>query len=65
MIRFNRKGGFNIPFCKKPNRFAQAYVTKIVNQVSNVSKLITAKDFEFKCQSFEKTILEAKPGDIN
>ncbi|MBN1578598.1 MAG: Dam family site-specific DNA-(adenine-N6)-methyltransferase, partial [Chitinispirillaceae bacterium] len=33
MIRFNAKGGFNVPFCKKPTRFAQAYVTKIVNQV--------------------------------
>ena len=33
MIRFNRKGEFNIPFCRKPQRFAQAYVTKIVNQV--------------------------------
>lgn len=38
MIRFNRKGGFNIPFCRKPNRFAQAYVTKITNQVAWVAK---------------------------
>ena len=38
MIRFNRKGGLNIPFCKKPNRFAQAYVTKIVNKVGNKSQ---------------------------
>lgn len=59
MIRFNRKGGFNIPFCKKPNRFAKAYVTKIVNQVEAVEKIITHKDIEFKCQSFEKTINEA------
>jgi DNA adenine methylase len=45
MIRFNRKGEFNIPFCRKPQRFAQAYVTKIVNQVSYVSHLLKAKDF--------------------
>ena len=64
MIRFNRKGGFNIPFCKKPNRFAQAYVTKIVNQVANINKLIVFKDFEFKCQAFEDTISEASKGDI-
>lgn len=64
MIRFNRKGGFNIPFCRKPQRFAQSYVTKIVNQVAHVSKLIKAKDFEFKCQDFEKTIGEAKKEDI-
>jgi DNA adenine methylase len=64
MIRFNRKGGFNIPFCRKPQRFAQAYVTKITNQVEWVSKIIKSKDFTFKCQDFNKTISEAKPNDI-
>jgi DNA adenine methylase len=59
MIRFNRKGEFNIPFCRKPQRFAQAYVTKIVNQVSFVSRLCKIKDFTFKCQSFDKTIRES------
>ena len=33
MIRFNKKGRFNVPFGHKPNRFAQAYITKIVNQI--------------------------------
>ena len=64
MIRFNRKGGFNIPFCRKPQRFAQAYITKITNQVSWVSKLIKAKDFTFKCQDFNKTIEEASSSDV-
>ena len=64
MIRFNRKGGFNIPFCRKPQRFAQAYITKITNQVSWASKLIKAKEFTFKCQDFSKTIEEASPTDI-
>ena len=40
MIRFNRKGALNIPFCKKPKRFARAYVTKIVNQVSRRQSFI-------------------------
>ncbi|MCP4704303.1 MAG: Dam family site-specific DNA-(adenine-N6)-methyltransferase, partial [candidate division Zixibacteria bacterium] len=64
MIRFNRKGGFNIPFCRKPQRFAHAYVTKIVNQVSHVSRLLKAKDFVFKRQSFDKTISEGNSDDI-
>jgi DNA adenine methylase len=64
MIRFNRKGGFNIPFCRKPQRFAQAYITKIANQVSWASKLIRAKEFTFKCQDFNKTIEEASSTDI-
>lgn len=64
MIRFNRKGGFNIPFCRKPQRFAQAYVTKIVNQIAHVSRLLKTKDFVFKCQDFEKTILDGRSDDI-
>lgn len=64
MIRFNKKGEFNIPFCRKPNRFAQAYVTKIVNQVDVVAKILAAKEFHFVCQNFEQTIREAKHGDI-
>ena len=64
MIRFNQSGGFNVPFCRKPKRFAQAYITKITNQVSHVGRLIRAKDFVFRRQSFEKTITQAGARDI-
>jgi DNA adenine methylase len=64
MIRFNKKGGFNIPFCRKPQRFAPAYVTKIANQVAWVSKIIKVRDFTFKCQDFNKTVRNASPNDI-
>ncbi len=64
MIRFNRKGEFNIPFCKKPHRFAQAYVTKIVNQLSHVSHVIRTKDFVFERQDFSETIDQATSEDI-
>jgi DNA adenine methylase len=64
MIRFNRKGELNIPFCRKPERFAQAYMTKIVNQVSCVEKLLRTKTFVFKCQDFSQTIKDADPRDM-
>jgi DNA adenine methylase len=64
MIRFNRKGEFNIPFCRKPQRFAQAYVTKIVNQVNCLEKLLHTRNFAFKCQDFSATIGEASSGDM-
>ena len=64
MIRFNRKGGFNIPFCRKPNRFAQSYVTRIVNQIDWVGKIIKEKEFTFKCQDFSKTIDESSSNDV-
>jgi DNA adenine methylase len=64
MIRFNKKGGHNVPFCKKPNRFAKAYITKIVNQVDNIQKIIKNNDYTFLNQSFEKTIVMASEEDI-
>lgn len=63
MMRFGKKGNWNIPFCKKPNRFAPAYITKIVNQVNNVA-LIIKPQWTLINQSFEKTILEATKDDL-
>lgn len=59
MMRFNRKNEFNVPYGHKPERFAKAYVTKIVNQVANVERLIREHDWTFVCQSFEQTIANA------
>lgn len=63
MMRFNKKGEWNIPFCKKPERFAQAYVTKIVNQVSKVSNVIKP-EWVFTNKQFSETIPLAQKGDI-
>ncbi len=64
MIRFNRKGELNIPFCHKPQRFSQSYITKIVNQVEYVSHLLATHKFVFKCQSFKETIKAGTAKDI-
>ena len=49
LIRFNRQGHFNTPFCKKPERFRPAYITKICNQVQWASDAIRGRDWEFVC----------------
>ncbi len=64
MIRFNKKGGHNVPFCKKPNRFAKSYVTKIVNQVDNIDKIIRSSDYLFIYQDFRETIKMANKDDV-
>lgn len=64
MMRFNRQGDWNIPFCKKPNRFAPAYVTKICNQIAAASRVINRGEWEFYNQDFIDTIREAQKGDI-
>jgi DNA adenine methylase len=65
MMRFGSKGNWNIPFCKKPNRFAQAYITKIVNQLAVVSQVIKPEpDWVFYNKSFEDIIPVAAENDI-
>jgi len=56
MIRFNKSNNFNVPYGHKPNRFAKAYITKIVNQVRHFEKMLHRNEWSFICQSFEKTI---------
>lgn len=56
MMRFNKKGGFNVPFCKKPERFAQAYVTKITNQVNWLEKRIANNNWEFQTTDYQSVL---------
>lgn len=63
MMRFNKRGEWNIPFCQKPDRFRMAYITKIVNQVENIASLIHP-DWVFINQPFEKTIPLATANDL-
>lgn len=65
MMRFGRKGNWNIPFCKKPDRFAQAYITKITNQVALASQIIQPEpDWTFHNKSFAEIIPLAGENDI-
>ena len=64
MIRFNRYYQFNVPYGHKPERFARAYVTKIVNQVKHLETIFPYTDWEFVCCSFEDTIARAGAGDF-
>ena len=64
MIRFNKNYDFNVPYVHRPQRFAKAYVSKIVNQVAHVEKLLHMHSWDFVCQSFEDTIAMAGKNDF-
>lgn len=64
MMRFNRRGDWNIPFCKKPGRFTPAYITKICNQIGSVAQVINKKAWSFNNVSFLETIAQAGENDI-
>lgn len=56
IMRFNKKGQFNVPFCKKTTRFSKAYITKIVNQVKFIENKLYYSDWQFLCSSFEQVL---------
>ncbi|MDD2699959.1 MAG: Dam family site-specific DNA-(adenine-N6)-methyltransferase [Sideroxydans sp.] len=64
VMRFNRSGKFNVPFCRKPERFAPAYVTKIVNQVLAVAKVLSVSDWEFRVADFKQALACAGADDF-
>lgn len=63
MMRFNKNGEFNVPSCRKPDRFRQAYITKIVNQIRWVESVITG-DWVFEATDWRETLAQAREGDF-
>jgi DNA adenine methylase len=64
VMRFNRKGHYNVPFGHKPERFAKSYITKIANQVDYVAKACECYDWTFVCSDFRQTLCEATAHDL-
>jgi DNA adenine methylase len=64
VMRFNRRGYFNVPFCRKPDRFSPAYITKIVNQVKAIATVIHSSDWVFEATDFRKVLRQAKSDDV-
>jgi DNA adenine methylase len=64
LMRFNRSGGFNVPFCRKPERFRPALVTKVANQVAWVAKALAGRDWEFRVADWSATLACAGSGDF-
>lgn len=64
VMRFNRSGKFNVPYCHKPERFAQAYVTKITNQVRQIAQVVGAADWAFEVRDFRDTLAATEAGDF-
>ncbi len=64
MMRFNRRGEYNVPFCRKPQRFTQSYVTKIANQVNWIAGRMAGKSWEFRVAHWKEVLGEATPTDF-
>lgn len=61
VMRFNRAGGFNTPFCRNERRFSRSYITKICNQVDACAAAMKGRDWEFCVRGFVEAIKDAGP----
>ena len=64
LMRFNSRGYFNTPFCRKAERFRPAYITKISNQVQKAASTIMGKSWEFVCSDWRNLLSEANNKDF-
>lgn len=65
MLRFNRSGDYNVPFGRKPNRFAPALITRITNQVEWVENLFKENPmWKFSVANFEEILSDIRCGDF-
>jgi DNA adenine methylase len=64
VMRFNSKGKFNVPFGHKPERFRQAYITKIINQLNWVYDVIKDKEWEFKVSQWQDVLMFTEKNDF-
>lgn len=62
LMRFNKQGAFNTPFCKINNRFSASLIEKIGDQIDKCSKVIT-NDWEFYCCDYKETLSKCTSGN--
>lgn len=63
-MRFNRRHRYNVPYGHKDNRFSEAYIAKIADQLEYVQRKIAENDWEFAAMDYEDAIAAAPVGSF-
>lgn len=64
LIRFNNKGNCNTPFGHLPNRFSEAYVTKIFHYLQRARTILQSNECHLECCEWQKTLDRVKENDF-
>ena len=64
VMRFNKSGKFNVPFCHKLDRFRPAYVSKIVNQVAYIHSLLKNPEWKIEQADYLTTLNQVQSEDF-
>ena len=64
MMRFNKKGEWNLPYCKVPTKLNETVVNTLCEEIDELYDLMQKKEFIFLNQSFEETLKLANDNSI-
>ena len=65
LMRFNRNGKFNVPYCKKDDKLSSDYIDKLIDQVKKVKELLDRHpDWQFICSDWKNIVKDAREEDI-
>ena len=59
VMRFNKHGEFNVPFCRDPTRLTASFIDRIVGYIRTISDKIDSNNWSFVTQDFEDSITSA------
>ena len=64
MMRFNKKGEWNLPFCKNNDKLSEKLINELYDEMVALQKIMKEKEFLFFCQSYEETLKYADSNSI-
>jgi DNA adenine methylase len=64
VMRFNRRGRFNVPFGHKPHRFDRSFLTRVANQIAWAREQIGRRDWKFVCGDWRETLAGSADDDF-
>lgn len=56
IMRFNKKGEWNVPYCKVQNRLTDKLIDEICNNIDEIYNVITSRNYCFCNSSYEELI---------
>lgn len=64
LMRFNKKGEFNVPFGRIPTRFSRSYITKICNQIKKTSEVFSRGDWSIDHIDWQDSLSQVSDSDF-
>jgi len=63
LLRFNKGGGFNTPYCKNDNKLTLSLIDRVCDQAHNLRQACKSSQWSFFNQGYEETVKLAVEGD--